>query len=176
MQGRFLDRQTRRRMQRRRDITSVVVSISVTLLLAAIILANIFTFGVQIVRYNGQGMEPSLESGQTLVFRKTQNVKTGDIIAFYYNNQILVRRVICEGGNQIELKNDGTVVINGEELQEDYLTEKSMGQCNTPFPLYVQIGYVFVMGDNRILAMDSRLEEIGPVSSDRIIGKLILDF
>lgn len=144
--------------------------------LLAVLLLNVFTHVFQVVRYNGTGMEPGLAGGQTLVIQKTQKVAAGDVIAFYYNNQILIRRVICTGGNQIEMDEHGTVSINGKKLDEPYLKNTTLGQCNTTFPYNVRTGTVFVMGDNRLEAMDSRLEEIGTVPEDRIIGKVILKF
>lgn len=148
----------------------------VALVLAAVVLTNLFTHVVQIVNYHGIGMEPALEGGRTLVILKNQKVEEGDIIAFYYNNQVLVRRVICEGGKQLEMKEDGTVLINDAALSEPYVKEFSLGQCNIQFPYQVQMGTVFVMGDNRTAAMDSRLTEIGTIPVDRIIGKVIFVF
>ena len=143
------------------------------LALLAVILLNLFTHIFQIVTYNGTGMEPNLQGGQTLVILKTQKVKPGDVVAFYYNNQVLVRRVICTGGNQISITDEGVVSINGEDLEEPYLTEKTLGQCNLTFPYHVRSGTFFVMGDNREASMDSRLTQIGTVVEDRIIGKVL---
>ncbi len=144
--------------------------------LLAVLLLNLFTHIFQIVRYNGTGMEPGLKGGQTLVIQKTQKITPGDVIAFYYNNQILVRRVICKGGDQIEIDTQGIVSINGKPLEEPYLKNVTLGQCNITFPYHVLTGTVFVMGDNRQEAMDSRLGEIGTVPEDRIIGKVIFKF
>lgn len=143
------------------------------LALLTVILLNLFTHIFQIVTYNGTGMEPNLRGGQTLVILKTQKVKQGDVVAFYYNNQVLVRRVVCTGGNQISITDEGVVSINGEDLDEPYLEEKTLGQCNLTFPYHVRSGTVFVMGDNREASMDSRLNQIGTVLEDRIIGKVI---
>ena len=144
------------------------------LVVVAVLLVNLFTHILQVVNYNGTGMEPSLQGGQTLVILKTQNVQEGDIIAFYYNNQVLVRRVICEGGKQLDMDQTGKVSINGTLLEEPYLKETTIGQCNLTFPYHVRTGTVFVMGDNRATSMDSRLEEIGTIPADRIIGKVIM--
>lgn len=144
------------------------------LVILAVLLINLFTHVFQIVNYNGIGMEPNLKGGQTLVILKTDKVREGDIIAFYYNNQVLVRRVICEGGKQLEIGQDGVVSINGKPVEESYLKDQSIGQCNLTFPYHVRTGSVFVMGDNRSASMDSRLEEIGTIPTDRIIGKVIL--
>lgn len=161
-------------VKRRRLMVTNSYTLVVALVVAAVLLLNVFTHVVQVVRYNGNGMEPNLHNGQTLLIRKTQNVVEGDIIVFYYNNQLLVRRVVCTGNKQLSIEEDGTLLVNGQVQVEDYLTEKSIGQCNLTFPYHVRSGYVFVMGDNRVTAMDSRLQEIGLVPLDRIVGKVIL--
>ena len=178
MSGRFLSEDNKQKIRQRRRQRRIVVSTMtqwiIGLAVAAVILLNLFTHVLQIVRYNGRGMEPNLHSGQMLLLQKTQDVGEGDIIAFYYNNQILVRRVICPGGKQINFNADGTVLVDGEEQEESYLQEKSVGQYNIELPHYVPNNCYFVMGDNRAVAMDSRLKEIGPVPRDRIIGKVLL--
>lgn len=179
MSGRFLDGETKRKIRQKRMQRKIAVSaISqwfIGLIIAAVILLNLFTHVFQVVRYNGKGMEPNLHSGQILMLHRTQEVEAGDVIAFYYNNQILVRRVICTGGQQISIDPEGRVSVNSEPLEEPYLETLSLGQCNISFPKMVQKDYVFVMGDNRAVSMDSRLEEIGPVSVERIIGRVIFD-
>lgn len=147
------------------------------ILLAAIILisvlANLFTFLTPVVKYYGTGMAPTLEDGQILVVSKVGKIKNGDIIAFYYNNKVLVRRVIATENQQISIDLYGQVSINGEPLEEPYIENKTLGQCNQKFPLNVPVGSYFVMGDHREAAMDSRLEEIGTVDEDRLIGKVL---
>ncbi len=148
----------------------------VAAILLTVLLLNVFTHLFHVVQYNGTGMEPELTGGQLLVIQKVKKVQSGDVIAFYYNNQILVRRVIGMGGEQIEIDEHGAVSVGGIPLEEPYLKNQTLGQCNLSFPFFVPSGTVFVMGDNRLEAMDSRLKEIGTVSEDRIIGKVILDF
>lgn len=177
MSGKFLDFETKKKIttrKRKQRIAKVAVSKSLLgIVIAAIILLNVFTHVLQIVHYSGNSMEPNIHNRQTLLLLKTQNVEQGDVIAFYFNNQILVRRVICTGGSQISIGSDGTVSINAEPLQEPYLAEPSIGQCNITFPYRVQEDYYFVMGDNRAISMDSRLSEIGPIPVDRVIGKVL---
>lgn len=177
MAGKYLRKPTEAEIKSKKDKEQQVLNHLWKWIVAAVLLAvfllNIFTHVFQIVRYSGTGMEPTLYGGRTLVIRKTKTVEAGDIIAFYYNNQILIRRVICTGGQQIEIDKHGVVSVGGKLLEEKYLKNTTLGQCNIIFPYHVRTGTVFVMGDNRLEAMDSRLEEIGPVPEDRIIGKVI---
>lgn len=146
------------------------------LLVAVLLLLNLFTNVFMVVNYYGSGMEPAICDRQMLVLAKTQKVEQGDIVAFYYNNKVLVRRVICPGGQVIHMDANGLVSIDGTALDEPYVKASSLGQSNIEFPYNVPYGQYFVMGDNREAAMDSRLEEIGPVPADRILGKVVLIF
>lgn len=145
----------------------LIVLVTVSLLL------NLFTLVVPIVKYYGNSMSPTLQDGQILMVSKMSEIKSGDIIAFYYNNKVLVRRVVATGSQQITVDIFGTVTVNGNELTEPYIKNKTLGQCNLAFPYNIPSGTFFVMGDNREIAMDSRLEEIGTVTEDRLIGKVV---
>lgn len=157
-----------------------VFRLVLTLLLAAaltvVLLLNLFTHVFSVVQYYGSSMEPTLQDRQVLVFLRTDQVKPGDVTAFYYNNQVLVRRVIAQGGTSIELDDRGAVTVDGAALQEPYLTEASVGLSNISYPFTVPHGELFVMGDNRSVSMDSRLQEIGTIPQNRIIGKLLFSF
>lgn len=159
--------------QKTRNTLTFVWRWVAALVILAVLLVNLLTHVFQVVSYSGTGMEPAIQGGQTLVLLKTQKVQEGDIIAFYYNNQVLVRRVICQGGKQLEIDPDGNVSIGGLPLEEPYVQNPTLGQCNLTFPYHVRSGSVFVMGDNRTASMDSRLEEIGTIPTDRIIGKVL---
>ena len=177
MSGKFLDSETKQKIRQQKRRKKLVISAATTwltgLIIASIILLNLFTHVFQVVRYSGDAMEPNLHNRQTLLLHKTQDIEKGDVIAFYYNNQVLVRRVIGTEGDSIQLAADGTVLLNAKTLDEPYLTAKSIGQANIDLPYLVPQNSVFVMGDNRAVSMDSRLQEIGPVPGDRIIGKVI---
>ena len=112
----------------------VMLKIALAVFALLLILLNLFTLVFSVVRYYGDGMEPTLESRQVLVIKKTDRVEAGDIIAFYYNNKALVRRVICEGGKTIVVDDAGSVSINGERLEESYVSQPSFGQSNVTFP------------------------------------------
>lgn len=149
------------------------VKIIAGVVLGVVLLLNLLTFAFSVVRYYGDGMTPTLKSGQMLVIDKVGSVSEGDIIAFYYNNKVLVRRVVSTGGKQVEIDSAGTVSVNGKTLEEPYLESTTLGQCNLNFPYSVPTGHLFVLGDNRSTAMDSRLSEIGTVPEDRVIGKVL---
>lgn len=135
--------------------------------------ANLFTHVTPVVKYYGESMSPTLENGQILVVNKLAKIKNGDIIAFYYNNKVLVRRVVALGSEQVEIDAFGTVSVNGEKIDEPYVKDKTLGQCNISFPYNVPSNTYFALGDNRAVAMDSRLAEIGTVDKDRLIGKVV---
>ena len=117
-----------------------------------------------------------LRKRQVLLVLKTDQVEQGDIAAFYYNNKVLVRRVIAAGGTSLEISDAGVVTVDGMALAEDYVEDPTFGQCNISFPYTVPYNSFFVMGDNRGIAMDSRLEEIGTIPRGRILGKVIFVF
>ncbi len=150
----------------------LLLKILLVVLVLVSLLLNLFTYVMPIVHYRGDSMEPNIKNGQILIVRKTQKVKEGDVIAFYYNNKVLVRRVICSGGKQISIDVFGEVSIDQNPLEENYVVQKSYGQCNISFPYNVPPKDVFVMGDDREVSMDSRLKEIGTISQDRIIGRV----
>lgn len=154
----------------------IVLILVICIALAAVVLLNLFTHVFSVVQYYGESMLPELQDRQYLVVRKTDKVEQGDLVAFYYNNNILVRRVIAAGGSTVEIDEAGKVRVDGKELKEDYVKEPSVGQCNITFPHTVGHEEFFVMGDNRAVAMDSRLQEIGTIPKNRIIGKVLFSF
>ncbi len=145
----------------------IIAIVTVSLLL------NLFTFVMPIVKYYGDSMSSTLEDGQILIVNKMAEIKSGDIIAFYYNNKVIVRRVVATGNTQVAIDVFGTVSVNGKELDEPYIKNKTLGQSNQNFPYNVPSNSYFVLGDNREVAMDSRLSEIGVVTEDRLLGKVV---
>ena len=136
----------------------------------AVIIAFIFLPVLRIT--NGHNMEPGLQPGDILVLTKSDDVKTGDICAFYFNNKLLLRRVIAREGDKVEIDEKGYVKVNGEFLEEDgYISEHALGQCDIDFPFVVPTGQFFVMGDNRDYALDSRATNFGSIAQDEIFGK-----
>ena len=136
----------------------------------AVIIAFIFLPVLRIT--NGHNMEPGLQPGDIVILVKTDDVKTGDVCGFYFNNKLLLRRVIAGEGDKVEIDEKGYVKVNGEFLEEDgYISEHALGQCDIDFPFRVPAGQYFVMGDNRDYAFDSRATNFGCVSQEEIYGK-----
>ena len=100
-------------------------------------------------------------------------MQTGDVIAFYYNNNILVKRVIANPGDWVDMDQDGNVYVNNVLIEEPYLDEKAYGETNIEFPYQVPEGKIFVMGDNRSVSIDSRNTSIGCVAEEQIVGKIV---
>ena len=155
------------------DLFKTTLKIVVIVTVTASLLLNLFTLIMPVVKYYGSSMSPTLTDGQIVIVSKMSEIESGDIIAFYYNNKVLVRRVAATGNQQISVDIFGTVTVNGEELDEPYIENKTLGQCNLDFPYNVPSGSFFVLGDNREVAMDSRLSEIGVVTEDRLLGKVV---
>ena len=136
----------------------------------AVIIAFIFLPVLKIT--NGHNMEPGLQPGDIVVLYKTRNVRTGDVCAFYFNNKLLLRRAIARDGDVVEIDEHGYVKVNGEILEEnDYISEHALGQCDIEFPFRVPTGQLFVLGDNRDYALDSRATNFGCIAQDEIYGK-----
>ena len=145
-----------------------------TLITVAAVAVLVATLWLPVLQIYGSSMAPTLVDGNIVVSLKAGDLKTGDIVAFYYNNKILVKRVIAGPGDWVDLKEDGTVYVNNEELDEPYLTEKAFGDCNIELPYQVPDSRIFVMGDHRSVSVDSRNTAVGCVADEQIVGKLVL--
>lgn len=153
---------------RKRNIL-YVLAVSVIAAAAIIIATNIW---FPVLRVVGTSMQPTLRHSDVVVCVKSnKNIKRGDIIAFYNNDKILLKRVIGLPGDLVAIDQNGTVSINGDTLQENYVSALSLEPCDTELPVYVPENSYFVLGDQRITSMDSRSEMIGMISGERIIGK-----
>ena len=120
------------------------------------------------------GTTPSLANDELVVCKRRGDFKQGDIVAFYYNNKILLKRVIAVSGDTVDIKDDGTVYVNGKKLDEPYVKDKAFGECNISLPYQVPDQRIFVMGDHRSTSIDSRSTAIGCVSEEAVVGKVVM--
>lgn len=118
-------------------------------------------------------MTPTLEEDNIVLSLKGSKFETGDVIAFYYNNKILVKRVIAQAGQWVNIDDDGTVYVDNVAIDEPYIDEKAFGECDIELPYQVPEGRVFVMGDHREVSIDSRNTSIGCIAEEQIVGRII---
>ena len=162
-----------RREQYRKDYRRVLKSTIgglITVAAAAVLVAVLL---LPVLRIFGKSMSPTLKEGDIVVSLKTGEFSTGDVVAFYYNNKILVKRVIASPGDWVDLDEDGTVYVNRERIDEPYLTEKAYGETNIELPFQVPESKIFVMGDNRAVSVDSRNTAVGCVAEEQVVGKIV---
>ena len=152
---------------------SVLRSTIYTLITVAAIAVLVATLWLPVLQIYGSSMTPTLQDGEIIFSVKTADLEPGDIVAFYYNNKILVKRVICGPGDWVNIDEDGTVYVNEVRLKEPYLAEKALGDCNIELPYQVPDGKIFVMGDHRSTSVDSRNTAVGCVAQEQIVGKII---
>ena len=154
----------------RRTLWTTVFSLLIVAALAVIIAVLL----LPVMQISGSSMETTLNDGELVISLNNGKYQTGDVIGFYYNNVILIKRVIAVSGDWVDIAEDGTVSVNGVALDEPYVTEKALGDCNITLPYQVPQGKCFVLGDHRSISLDSRNTAIGCISSDVVQGKLLL--
>ena len=168
-----LEVELRRERHRKNYRSTLLSTISALMIVAAIaVLLSMLLFPVlQVV---GESMTPALYEGEVVIALKGSSFQKGDIIAFYYNNKILIKRVIANAGEWVNIDQDGNVFINDVPIDEPYLTERAFGDCNITLPYQVPDGKIFVMGDHRATSSDSRNTAVGCVAEEQIVGRIMV--
>ena len=162
-----------RRVNHGRKYKSVLKSTIYTLITVAAIAVLVATLWLPVLQIYGSSMTPTLQDGEIIFSVKTTQMKPGDIIAFYYNNKILIKRVIAGPGDWVDIDPDGTVYVNDRELVEPYIKEKSFGDADIELPYQVPDKKFFVMGDHRETSADSRHTAVGCIDSEQIVGRIV---
>ena len=163
-------RRTRYRNRWIAALRSTVFSL-VVVAAAAVIIAMLV---LPVLQITGTSMTETLNDGDIVVSLRGSGYKQGDVIAFYYNNNILIKRVIARTGQWVDISEDGTVYVDNVRLDEPYVSEKSKGDCDIQLPYQVPDGRVFVMGDHRSTSLDSRSTSLGCISEDMVVGRLLV--
>jgi signal peptidase I len=161
------------RVRYKRRYRSVLKSTIYALVTVAAVAVLVATLWLPVMQTYGSSMAPTLNNGEIIFSVKTGKPERGDIIAFYYNNKVLVKRVIALPGEWVDINEDGTVFINNRMLTEPYLTDRALGNADIDFPYQVPDGKYFVMGDHRSTSADSRHTAVGCIGSEQIVGKIL---
>lgn len=162
-----------RRVRYESRYRSVLRSTVYTLITVAAVAILVATLWLPVFQIYGNSMAPTLRDGEIIFSVKTSELEPGDIISFYYNNKILVKRVIARPGDWVDIDEAGNILLNGVPLEEPYLEEKALGDCDIPLPYQVPDGKYFVMGDHRSISVDSRSTAVGCVAQEQIVGKIL---
>lgn len=142
------------------------------LIIVAAVAVLVSSLLLPVMQISGNSMDPTLCNNDIIVLFKTKTYSSGQLCSFSWNNRTLIKRIIAGAGDWVEIKEDGTVIVNGEELEEPYVVEKALGECDITFPYQVPEKSYFVLGDKRDVSIDSRNTVIGCVSEDQIIGRV----
>jgi signal peptidase I len=163
-----------KRIKYKKDFRRVLYNTIASLIVVASIAVLISMLLLPVLRVTGTSMSPTLQNDELVMCSKRSNFKSGDVVAFYFNNKILLKRVIGVAGDVIDIKEDGTVYVNDEPLDEPYISEKAFGECDIDLPYQVPDNRIFVMGDNREVSIDSRSSTVGCIADEFVIGRVIL--
>ena len=162
------------RLRYKFNLKKTLLNMIYSLIVVASIAVLVSMLFLPVLRVTGTSMAPTMLNDEIIICNKCSNFETGDIVAFYFNNKTLLKRVIGTSGDIIDISEDGTVYVNGEALDEPYISEKAFGECDIKLPYQVPENRIFIMGDHRAVSIDSRSTSVGCIADEFVIGKVII--
>lgn len=164
----------RERLQYKKKYNRTLRSTIYALLVVAAVAVLTATIFLPVLQVSGTSMEPTLADGDIILLLKNSNFSTGDICGLYWQNKLLLKRIIGGPGDIVDIDASGNVTVNGKVLDEPYVTEKALGECDITLPYQVPENRYFVMGDHRATSIDSRSSAIGCIEKEQIVGRAFL--
>jgi signal peptidase I len=161
-----------KRVRYKQKYKAVLTSTIASLIVVAAIAILIATIWLPVLQIYGSSMTPTLQDGEIVVAIKNSDFETGDLVAFYLGNKILIKRCIAVAGDYVNIDKEGNVYVNGELIDEPYLSEKALGECDITFPYQVPESRFFMLGDDRATSVDSRSTAVGCVAEEQIVGRI----
>ncbi|MCD8090052.1 MAG: signal peptidase I [Clostridiales bacterium] len=164
----------RKRLAYMKKFRTVLMSTVYVLIVVAAVSVLLATLFLPVLQVSGSSMEPTLSDRDIILLFKGESFETGDLVGFYFQNKLLLKRVIGGPGDIIDIEPDGTVYVNNVKIDEPYVTDRALGECDLDFPYQVPENRYFLMGDNRSTSIDSRTSAVGCIEVDQIVGKVVV--
>ncbi len=162
-----------KRVNNKKEYRKVLRNTLIVVVTVAAFAVLVSSFFITVLKVTGDSMTPTLETGEIVIAQNQSAFEPGDRIAFYYNNKVLVKRVLGSPGDWINIDSEGNVSVNGVEIEEGYVSDRSLEPTDVTFPYQVPENRFFVLGDHRSASIDSRSSVVGCVTKEQLIGKII---
>ncbi len=162
-----------KRENSKKEYRKVLRNTLIVVVVVAALAVLVSSFFITVLRVTGESMTPTLQTGEIVIAQNSSTFDAGDLIAFYYNNKVLVKRVLGSPGDWIDIDSEGNVSVNGSLIQEDYVSDKSLEPTDISFPYQVPENRYFVLGDHRQASIDSRSNAVGCVTKEQLVGKIV---